>query len=80
MAPHVSLAIFARGVNVHLHTRAYFEDEAEANARDPVLRSIEPSGRRGTLLARRGRTEGGVTVYRFDVRLQGEGETVFFDA
>jgi protocatechuate 3,4-dioxygenase alpha subunit len=80
MAPHVSLAIFARGINVHLHTRAYFEDEAEANARDPVLRSIEPSDRRGTLLARRGRSEGGFAVYRFDIRLQGESETVFFDA
>lgn len=80
MAPHVNLLIFARGINVHLHTRVYFEDESEANARDPVLRLVEPAPRRATLLARCEGERDGVPVYRFDVRLQGEGETVFFDA
>lgn len=80
MAPHVSLAIFARGINIHLNTRAYFADEAEANAEDPALRLIEAERRRETLLARRGeRGDGGMAVYRFDIRLQGEDETVFLD-
>jgi protocatechuate 3,4-dioxygenase alpha subunit len=78
MAPHVNLAIFARGINIHLNTRAYFEDEAEANAEDPVLNLIEQAPRRATLLARREDRDGQV-VYRFDIRLQGESETVFFD-
>ncbi len=77
-APHATLLIFARGINIHLHTRIYFEDEAEANAEDPVLALIEQEVRRRTLLARREAREGAV-VYRFDVRLQGELETVFFD-
>ncbi len=77
-APHATLLIFARGINIHLHTRIYFEDEAEANAEDPVLALIEQEARRRTLLARRETREGAV-VYRFDVRLQGELETVFFD-
>lgn len=77
-APHVSLLIFARGINIHLHTRMYFSDEAEANAADPVLKSIEQVGRRATLVGTRGESDGIVT-YRFDIRLQGENETVFFD-
>lgn len=78
-APHCSLLIFARGINIHLHTRIYFEDEAEANARDPILALIEQENRRQTLLARRTLRDGAV-VYRFDVHLQGPKETVFFDA
>jgi protocatechuate 3,4-dioxygenase alpha subunit len=78
MAPHISVAIFARGINIHLNTRIYFEDETDANARDPVLRLIEPPRRRETLLARR-EMRGREVVYRFDIRLQGERETVFFD-
>lgn len=78
-APHVSLLIFARGINIHLHTRMYFSDEAEANAADPVLKSIEQVGRRATLVGQRGE-EGGLATYRFDIRLQGADETVFFDA
>lgn len=78
MAPHINLTIFARGINIHLNTRIYFADEAEANAKDPVLRLIEPEARRDTLLARR-EERGGEVVYRFEVRLQGAGETVFFD-
>jgi len=78
MAPHVSLWIAARGITIGLHTRLYFADEATANAGDPVLRMIEQPVRRETLIAQRNEREGQV-VYRFDVRLQGEGETVFFD-
>lgn len=74
-APHVSVWIVARGINVGLQTRIYFADEAEANAEDPVLTRIEHQNRIPTLLAR---PEGGGT-YRFDIRLQGEGETIFFD-
>ena len=78
MAPHLNLWIVARGINIGLNTRMYFSDEAEANAADPVLNLVEQADRRPTLIATRG--EGGETpVYRFDIRLQGEGETVFFD-
>jgi protocatechuate 3,4-dioxygenase alpha subunit len=77
-APHVNLWIVARGINIGLHTRLYFDDEPRANAEDPVLRLIEWEVRRETLVARR-EQRGGVTVYRFDIRLQGERETVFFD-
>lgn len=77
-APHINLWIVARGINVGLNTRIYFEDESEANARDPVLNLIEWERRRGTLLAKRSERDGKV-VYRFDIRLQGEDETVFFD-
>ena len=78
MAPHINVAIFARGINVHLNTRIYFADEAEANANDPVLRLVEQERRRATLLARREEREGQV-VYRIEFRLQGDDETVFFD-
>jgi protocatechuate 3,4-dioxygenase alpha subunit len=78
MAPHVNVGVFARGINVHLNTRIYFEDETDANAADPVLNLIEHRERRKTLLARR-EERGGEVVYRFDIRLQGDGETVFFD-
>jgi len=78
MAPHVNLWLAARGINIGLATRMYFADETELNASDPVLRMIEPAVRRDTLLARREERDGCV-VYVFDIRLQGEGETVFFD-
>ena len=73
MAPHVSVWLVSRGMNIGLSTRIYFPDEAEANAMDPVLSLIEPS-RRPTLVARQ---DGG--AYVFDIRLQGPGETVFLD-
>lgn len=77
-APHLNLWIVARGINIGLNTRMYFADEAEANAEDPVLNLIEWEHRRATLVATR--TErNGTTVYRFDIKLQGEDETVFFD-
>ncbi len=78
MAPHINLWIVARGINLGLNTRLYFGDEAEANANDAVLRVIEWEARRATLIAERTERDGAV-VYRFDIRLQGERETVFFD-
>ncbi|SDJ17751.1 protocatechuate 3,4-dioxygenase subunit alpha [Aliiruegeria lutimaris] len=78
MAPHINLWIVARGINIGLNTRIYFEDEAEANAADPVINLIEWERRRATLIAKRSERDGQV-VYRFDVKLQGEDETVFFD-
>ncbi|OHC28886.1 MAG: protocatechuate 3,4-dioxygenase subunit alpha [Pseudomonadales bacterium RIFCSPLOWO2_12_59_9] len=78
MAPHINISLFARGINIHLQTRLYFADEADANARDPVLKLIEQPQRRETLLAQRC-TVDGKPAYRFDIRIQGEGETVFFD-
>jgi protocatechuate 3,4-dioxygenase alpha subunit len=78
MAPHLNLWIVARGINIGLNTRMYFGDEAKANADDPVLNLIEHVERRPTLIAPREEGDGGA-VYRFDIRLQGPGETVFFD-
>lgn len=78
MAPHINLWIVARGINIGLNTRIYFDDEIEANATDPVINLIEWERRRATLLAKRTEQDGKV-VYRFDVRLQGDDETVFFD-
>ena len=78
MAPHINVSLFARGINVHLQTRIYFADEAEANAADPVLNLIEAVERRATLLAHPCEIDG-KKAYRFDIRIQGEGETVFFD-
>lgn len=74
MAPHVTLWIAARGINLALQTRLYFDDEPQANAEDPLLAMIEPRERAATLIARRdGQT------YTFDIHLQGERETVFLD-
>ena len=78
MAPHINLWLVARGINIGLSTRIYFADEAALNAEDPVLRMLDPPIRRETLLARREQRDG-AAVYVFDVRLQGEAETVFFD-
>lgn len=78
MAPHVNFWIVARGINIGLNTRMYFADEAAANAADPVLSLIEWPVRRQTLIARREQNADGV-CYRFDIRLQGNDETVFFD-
>lgn len=74
-APHITAWIVARGINIGLHTRIYFEDEGEANAADPILTRIEHQIRVRTLLAKH---EGG-NVYRFDIHLQGPRETIFFD-
>ncbi len=77
-APHIGITVFARGMLVHAYTRLYFSDEAGANAEDPVLAALEDA-RRGTLIAGREDTAQGA-LYRLDIRLQGENETVFFDA
>ncbi|MGJ7039867.1 protocatechuate 3,4-dioxygenase alpha subunit [Shinella sp. BE166] len=74
MAPHISLWIVARGINLGLNTRLYFGDEEAANTEDPVLARIEHRARVPTLIAT---AEG--DSYRFDIHLQGEKETVFFD-
>jgi protocatechuate 3,4-dioxygenase alpha subunit len=76
-APHIDMRVFARGMLIHADTRLYFEDEP-ANADDVLLTSVDPA-RRHTLLAARldgpDRPE-----YRFDIRLQGDDETVFFES
>lgn len=72
-APHLTVSVFARGLLVRLATRIYFSDEA-ANESDPVL-ALVPAERHRTLIAKRG-ADG---VFTFDIRLQGECETVFFD-
>jgi protocatechuate 3,4-dioxygenase alpha subunit len=74
-APHVNVILFMRGMLSHVYTRIYFSDEAEANARDPVLQSVL-ADRRHTLIAQR---KEAAALYRFDIRMQGEEETVFFD-
>ena len=79
MAPHINLALFARGLNIHLHSRIYFDDEVKANAVDPVLQQCVPALRRQTLIARRKVNTQDPCVYRFDMVLQGKNETVFFD-
>ena len=76
-APHVNVILFMRGMLSHVYTRIYFDDEAEANARDPVLASIEEA-RRHTLIAPRTAAPCGA-VYRIDLHMQGPDETVFFD-
>jgi protocatechuate 3,4-dioxygenase alpha subunit len=78
MAPHISLWIVARGINIGLSTRLYFSDETAANAADPVLALIEQVHRRQTLIASLSLRDG-KPLYRFDIRLQGDGETVFLD-
>jgi protocatechuate 3,4-dioxygenase alpha subunit len=81
-APHICLILFARGINMGLHTRLYFSDEAQANAKDAIIHGIEWEVRRKTLIAQREERHGEV-VYRFDIRIQdtpdGGLETVFFD-
>ncbi len=72
-APHISLWIVARGINIGLNTRIYFDDED--NTQDPLLARIEQRPRVDTLIAKKV----GDGAYRFDIRLQGEGETVFLD-
>ena len=74
MAPHITVWVVARGINIGLHTRLYFGDEEAANAEDPVLARIEHKARAATLIAPR---QG--DAYSFDIHLQGDGETVFFD-
>jgi protocatechuate 3,4-dioxygenase alpha subunit len=76
-APHVNMIVFMRGLPDHAYTRVYFPDEEAANASDPVLSSV-PADRRHTLIAEKVERDGG-TVYRIDIHMQGDDETVFFD-
>jgi protocatechuate 3,4-dioxygenase, alpha subunit len=79
-APHLDVTVFARGLLDRLVTRLYFPEEVAANAADPVLASIADAARRDTLIARAEPAEPAEpAVLRFDIRLQGDGETVFFD-
>jgi protocatechuate 3,4-dioxygenase, alpha subunit len=81
-APHIALTVFARGMLKREVTRIYFADEMKANEIDPLLSRIEDVRVRETLLARPQSgpgKQGEMPVYRFDIRLQGEGETAFFD-
>ncbi|MFJ4282690.1 protocatechuate 3,4-dioxygenase subunit alpha [Streptomyces massasporeus] len=73
-APYLSVCVFARGLLVHLYTRIYLPGDAAALAADPLLSGLEEA-RRDTLIA----AEEGDGTYRFDIRLQGEGETVFLE-
>jgi protocatechuate 3,4-dioxygenase alpha subunit len=73
----VTLMIFARGINLHLHTRIYFSDEDAANAADPLLNAIEDDAARNTLIARPDPESN--NTWAFNVVLRGEGETVFLD-
>ncbi len=76
-APHIAVALFARGLLKPLYTRIYFAGEP-ANDSDPVLLSIDDRARRQTLIATRGEA-GGPPTYRFDIVMQGVGETAFFE-
>ena len=73
-APHINVLIFARGLLRQLVTRIYFPDEAEANAADPILASVGDAAARSTLIPHK---SGG--ALQFDVHLQGDRQTVFFD-
>ena len=73
-APHIAINILARGIITRLYTRAYFDGDP-LNATDPLLGMIEEPARRATLLAR----HEGHNVWRLDIRLQGDNETVFID-
>jgi protocatechuate 3,4-dioxygenase alpha subunit len=80
-APHIGVAVFARGMLKHLYTRIYFGDE-ESNKDDPVLQQV-PADRRDTLIAKPQSGNDGEKVYRFDIRIQegadGPPETQFFE-
>ncbi len=73
-APHIVVCIFSRGMLRQVYTRLYFADEEKANAADPIL-NLVPAERRGTLIAKKSKPG----AYRFDIRVQGGDETVFFD-
>jgi protocatechuate 3,4-dioxygenase alpha subunit len=76
-APHITVIVLMRGMLSHAYTRIYFSDEAALNAADPVLLSV-PAERRATLIARR-EDDPAAAIYHFDIHMQGERETVFFD-
>ena len=73
-APHINVIVFMRGTLNHLFTRMYFPEDAGQHANDPILMAV-PAERRATLVAA---ADGG-SSYRFDIHMQGDRETVFFD-
>jgi len=79
-APYITLILFMRGLTSHAFTRLYFDDEAQANAEDLVLQQL-PDDRRASLLAKRDESDESAEglAYRFDIHMQGDDETVFFD-
>jgi protocatechuate 3,4-dioxygenase, alpha subunit len=77
-APHINVGVFARGMLKRLFTRIYFEGEP-GNGSDAIL-ALVPAERRATLLARNNGIGDGLPLFVFDIRLQGDGETVFFQA
>jgi protocatechuate 3,4-dioxygenase alpha subunit len=76
-APHINVRLFSRGMLIHAYTRLYFADEIEANQNDPIL-NLVPEVRRHTLISLPQET-GDLTTYCFNIVLQGQNETVFFD-
>jgi len=78
-APHMAINVFARGMLKQQVTRLYFSDEINANSEDPILNSIEDAEMRDTLVASKVDDENGMTCYKFNIHLQGEKETAFFD-
>ena len=78
-APHIAINVFARGMLKQQVTRLYFSDEIHANSEDPVLNSIDDAEVRDTLVASKVNDENGIPCYKFDIHLQGEKETAFFD-
>lgn len=77
-APHINMVVMMRGLLSHVFTRIYFSDEEAANEKDKLLNSV-PKNRRHTLIAQRSERNGQI-LYYFDIYMQGENETVFFDA
>ena len=78
-APHMAINVFARGMLKQQVTRLYFSDEIHANSEDPVLNSIDDVEVRDTLVASKVHDENGMPCYKFNIHLQGEKETAFFD-
>ena len=76
-APHINMIVFSRGLLVHAFTRTYLADEEQANAEDSALNSVEVSRRATLVTSREASTE--FSLHRFDIHLQGDQETVFFD-
>ena len=75
-ASHIVVTVFARGLLNHAVTRLYFGAEAEANKEDPLLKQL---GKRAETLIASRKDADGVAAYDFNIRLQGDGETVFLD-
>ena len=73
-APYLSVIIFMRGQLIHSYTRIYFSDETQLNATDEVLKTV-PAERKSTLIAKKK----GINIFEFNINMQGENETVFFE-